>query len=163
VKYSGIDAVPGDQVYWSLPQMPWLATFLTVRTSGDVNVASTLRQAVASIDRTIAVSAIRSLDSILSTATAPARFRTMLIATFALLGLTIAVMGLYGRVGYSVSQRTAELGVRLAIGAATGVMFMVLREGLALALAGLGVGIPFAYASSRTLAGMLFGVAQTDT
>jgi ABC-type antimicrobial peptide transport system permease subunit len=163
VKYSGIDAAPGDQVYWSLPQAPWLSTFLTVRTATDVNLASTLRQLVASVDPTIAVSSITPLDAIISTATAPARFRTVLIAAFAVTGLAIAAIGLYGIIAYSVAQRTAELGVRMALGAGTPeVISLVMREGLAIAVAGVVVGLPAAYATSRTFAALLFSVAPTD-
>ena len=71
VKYAGIDATAGDQVYWSMAQAPWLATFLTIRTTGTLNTASELRQVVASVDPTVAVSAIKPLDDIITTATAP--------------------------------------------------------------------------------------------
>jgi putative ABC transport system permease protein len=142
VKYSGMDAAPGDQVYWSLQQAPWLATFLTVRTAADLNLAATLRQIVASVDPTVAVSAVKPLDGIIATATAPARFRTVLIAAFALTGLAIATIGLYGIIAYSVSQRTAELGLRMALGAGTlTVISLVVREGLAIAAAGVVVGL----------------------
>ena len=163
VKYSGMDAAPGDQVYWSLQQAPWLSTFLTVRTDADINLAATLRQIVASVDPTIAVSTIKPLDGIISTTAAPARFRTVLIAAFAFMGLTIAAIGLYGIIAYSVSQRTAELGVRMALGAGTPeVISLVMREGLAIAVAGVVVGLPAAYATSRTFAALLFGVGPTD-
>src|SRR5262249_55292037 len=113
VKYSGIDTTAGDQVYWSMQQAPWLSTFLAIRTTGDLRIASDLRRVVNSVDPTVGVSAIRPLDDIIASATAPARFRTMLIAAFALIGLAIASIGLYGIVAYSVSQRTAEIGVRV--------------------------------------------------
>ncbi|MGH9140015.1 MAG: ABC transporter permease, partial [Vicinamibacterales bacterium] len=163
VKYSGIDATAGDQVYWSMAQAPWLSTFLTIRTAGDVEIASALRQVVASVDPTVAVSSIKPLDSIIATATAPARFRTLLIVAFALVGLAIAAIGLYGLVAYSVSQRTAEIGVRVALGAGPGdVVALVLREGFAIAAAGVAIGLPAAYATSRTFAALLFGVKPTD-
>ena len=163
VKYSGIDATAGDQVYWSMAQAPWLSTFLTIRTNGDVNMASELRQVVASVDPTVALSSIKPLDGIIATATAPARFRTTLIAAFALVGLAIASIGLYGVVAYSVSQRTAEIGVRVALGAGTrDVVSLILREGLTIAVAGVAIGLPTAYATSRTFAALLFGVKPTD-
>jgi putative ABC transport system permease protein len=163
VKYSGIDASAGDQVYWSLPQAPWLSTFLTVRAANDAHLAPALRAAVASVDPTFAITSIQPLESILATATAPARFRTALIAAFALLALVIAAVGLYGIVAYSVSERTAEIGVRVALGAATrDVISIVLREALAMAGAGLVIGLPLAYVTARTFAALLFGVTPAD-
>jgi len=109
------------------------------------------------------MSSIKPLKGIIATATAPARFRTMLIAAFALVGLAIAAIGLYGIVAYSVSQRTAEIGVRVAIGSSPrDVVSLVLREGLMMAMAGVAVGIPAAYAMTRTFAALLFGVKPTD-
>lgn len=163
VKYSGIDAAAGDQVYIPLAQMPWLSTFLAVRTDRDVDIAPTLRRAVASVDSTVAVSAVKPLTRILATATAPAKFLTTLLVAFALLGLTIASIGLYGIIAYSVSQRTGEFGVRVALGARTSdVMALVVREGTLIAAAGVAIGIPAAYATSRTFAALLFGVKPTD-
>jgi putative ABC transport system permease protein len=163
VKYSGIDATAGDQVYWSMAQAPWLSTFLTIRTRGDVNIVSELRQVVASVDPTVSVSSIKPLDGIIATATAPARFRTSLVAAFALIGLAIASIGLYGIVAYSVSQRTVEIGVRVALGAdRRHVMSLVMHESVAIAAAGVAIGLPAAYMMSRTFAALLFGVKPTD-
>jgi len=163
VKYSGIDAAAGDQVYIPFAQMPWVSTFLAARMDTDADIAATLRRAVASVDPTIAVSAVQPLTGILATAIAPARFLTALLVAFALLGLTIASIGLYGIIAYSVSQRTGEFGVRVALGAATGdVMALVVREGLLIAAAGLAIGTPAAYATSRMFAALLFGVKPTD-
>jgi putative ABC transport system permease protein len=163
VKYSGIDRTAGDQVYWPMAQAPWLSTFVTIRTAGDMNVASELRRVAASVDPTVAVSSIKPLDDIIATATAPARFRTTLIGAFALIGLAIASIGLYGVVAYSVSQRTAEIGVRVALGAGTrDVVSLVLREGLAIAALGIAVGLPTAYVTTRMFAALLFGVKPTD-
>jgi putative ABC transport system permease protein len=163
VKYSGIAAAAGDQVYVPLAQMPWLSTFLAVRMDTNTDVAPSLRRAVASVDSTIAVSAIEPLTGILATAIAPARFLTTLLVAFAVLGLTIASIGLYGIVAYSVWQRTAEFGVRVALGARTrNVMALVVHEGIVIAAAGAAIGTPAAYATSRTFAALLFGVKPTD-
>jgi putative ABC transport system permease protein len=108
------------------------------------------------------VSAIKPLTRILATATGPAKFLTTLLVAFALLGLTIASIGLYGIIAYSVSQRTGEFGVRVALGARTSdVMTLVVREGILIAV-GVAIGIPAAYATSRTFAALLFGVKPTD-
>jgi putative ABC transport system permease protein len=163
VKYSGIEATAGDQVYWPLAQAPWLSAFLAIRTAGDINIGSELRRAVSAVDPTVAVSAIKPLDSIIDSATAPARLRTLLIAAFALVGLGIASIGLYGVVSYSVTQRITEIGVRVALGAAADdVMSLVLREGVGIAAVGLLLGLPGAYAISRVFASLLFGVEPGD-
>jgi putative ABC transport system permease protein len=162
-KYSGIDQTAGDQVYWSMAQASWLSAYLTVRTEGEASIASELRQVVAAVDPTVAVSSIVSLDDIIASRTAPARFRTTLMAAFALIGLAVASVGLYGIVAYAVSQRTAEIGTRVALGAGTrDVMALVLGEGVAIAAAGVAIGLPAAYATSRTFATLLFGVQPTD-
>jgi putative ABC transport system permease protein len=163
VKFSGIDRAAGDQVYWSASQAPWQSTFLAIRTAADMNIAADLRRVVASVDPTIAVSSIRPLEGIIATATALARFRTTLIVAFALVGLAIASIGLYGVVAYSVSQRTTEIGVRVALGATSGdVTTLVLRQGLAMAVLGAAIGLPIAYATTRGFAALLFGVKPTD-
>jgi len=140
VKYSGISAAAGDQVYIPLAQMPWLSTFLAVRMDTNADLAPTLRRVVASIDPSVAVSAIKPLTGILAEAVAPAKFIATLLVVFALLGLAIASIGLYGIIAYSVSQRTAEFGVRVALGATTrDVMALVVRKGMVIAAAGLSV------------------------
>jgi ABC-type antimicrobial peptide transport system permease subunit len=104
-----------------------------------------------------------SLDEIIANRTAPARFRTMLMAAFALIGIAVASIGLYGLVAYAVSQRTAEIGTRVALGAGTrDVMALVLGEGVAVAAVGVAIGLPAAYATSRALATLLFGVTPSD-
>ena len=109
------------------------------------------------------MSAIKPLTGILAEAVAPARFIATLLVAFALLGLAIASIGLYGIIAYSVSQRTAEFGVRVALGATTrDVMALVVREGMVIAAAGLTIGIPAAYGTTRTFAALLFGVKPTD-
>ena len=163
VKYTGIDAQAGDQIYWSLQQAPWLSAFLTIRATNDQHLASVLRATVASVDPTIAIASITPLETILATATAPVRFRTVLVATFALVALAIAAIGLYGIVAYSVSQRTAEIGVRVALGAVPrDVMSMVFLEALGVTVVGLAIGLPLAYLMARTFATLLFGVAPAD-
>jgi putative ABC transport system permease protein len=91
------------------------------------------------------------------------RFRTLLIGAFALMALILAAVGRYGLISCSVVQRTREIGIRIALGAQPRqVVAPVLREGLALALAGLALGLVGAYAAARALSGFLFGVGATD-
>ena len=104
-----------------------------------------------------------TLDDVVSEAAAQPRFRTLLLAALAALALALAAVGLYGVVSYSVSQRTAEIGIRMALGAtASDVVRMIVGEGMWLALGGVAIGMAGAYALSRTLATLLYGVAPTD-
>jgi predicted lysophospholipase L1 biosynthesis ABC-type transport system permease subunit len=114
-------------------------------------------------DRGMVVTDIRPLDSVGSEAAALPRFRSELLTIIAALALAMAVVGLYGVVGYSVAQRTQEIGVRMALGARErDVLKMVLREGVLLACAGIIGGLAISIVATRVLAGLLYGIAPTD-
>jgi putative ABC transport system permease protein len=164
VKYSGLDRAPDDAIYRPFAQQPWPNVFLVARTDGDpAGFGTTLRREVADVDRAIAITAISTLDDVVSDAAAQPRFRTTLLAALAGLALALAAVGLYGVVAYSVSQRTMEIGVRMALGARPGdVVRMIVREGLGLAAGGVAMGLVAAYALARTLTALLYGVAPTD-
>ncbi|MEO8259474.1 MAG: ABC transporter permease [Acidobacteriota bacterium] len=164
VKYSGLDRAPDDAIYRPFAQQPWPNIFLVARTPGDpAALGPVLRRVVADVDRAIAVSAVNTLDAVVSDAAAQPRFRTMLLAALAGLALALSAVGLYGVVAYSVSQRTMEIGIRMALGARRGdVVRMIVREGLWLAAAGVAIGLVGAYALVRTLTALLYGIAPTD-
>jgi putative ABC transport system permease protein len=164
VKYSGLDAAADDAIYRPFRQQTWVAPYLVVRTAGDPqNLVPTLARAIAAIDRDVVITDVRTLDSIVANAAAQPRFRTMLLCSIAGLALSMAVVGLYGVVAYSVSQRTNEIGIRMALGAHRGdVLAMVFREGLLLAVVGILGGLAAAIAATRTLSGLLYGIAPTD-
>jgi len=106
---------------------------------------------------------VRTADALIESAVARPRFRTLLMGGFGLTALLLAVVGLYGVMAYSVSQRTKEIGVRIALGATQGsVLGLVVREGLPLVGVGLGLGLVSALALSRILESMLFGVGARD-
>jgi predicted permease len=122
-----------------------------------------LRSAVASVDPSVPVKDVRPLTELVSRSAARERFTMLLLATFAGVALVLGAVGVYGVVGYTVARRTREIGVRMALGARAGdVLLMVLREGGMLTAAGVVLGIAGALATSRVLAGFLFGVAPTD-
>jgi putative ABC transport system permease protein len=164
VKYSGLDQAPDDAVYRPFAQQPWPSVFLVARTAGDpASLAQTLRERLSRIDPALSVTAVNTLDDVISDEAAQPRFRTLVLAALAGLALTLAAVGLYGVVGYSVSQRTGEIGVRMAIGAsATDIIMMIVREGMQMATVGVALGIAGAYALARLLTGLLYGVAPND-
>ncbi|HEX4770942.1 MAG TPA: ABC transporter permease [Bryobacteraceae bacterium] len=147
--------------YWEWP--PW-AISLVVRTNGDVRmVAASLPQLIRRMDSQIAIPHVESLRDILNDSTASRRFVTSLGLLFALSATLLAAIGLYGLLSLSASQRTREIGLRMALGAQTRQIFrMILSEAAALALAGLGCGVVCAWAVTRLLRAFLYEVKPTD-
>ncbi len=137
---------------------------LVVRTAMDPRtVAAAVRRAVSSVSPDAAVSREETLKSIVQTSIAPRRYETSLGALFALVAVLLAALGLYGVISYSVSQRTHEIGIRMALGAQRrDVLRLVVRQGLRLALIGVAAGLIAALGLTRFLESMLFGVRPTD-
>ena len=103
------------------------------------------------------------MDEMLSETVAGRRFGMMLVGAFASVALILAAVGIYGVMSYSVTQRTHELGIRMALGAQTSdVMRLVVVQGLSLAIAGVAIGLVAAFALTRLMSGLLFGVSATD-
>ncbi|HEX8119099.1 MAG TPA: FtsX-like permease family protein, partial [Pyrinomonadaceae bacterium] len=170
-----IVGVAGDVRHRSLEgevyQMMYIPTLhvgssnLVVRTSSSdpLSLASSVRQEVAAVDRDQPVSAVRTMEEVVSGSVAEQRFRTLLLAAFAGIALLLAGVGIYGVIAYSVTHRTHEIGIRMALGAGRGrVLRMVVGQGMALALAGVGCGLLAALALTRVLSSLLFGVTATD-
>ena len=134
------------------------------RAPGDPAVtAAALRAQVRALDPELPVPRVELLDDMLSGSLAPPRFRTAVLLTFALLALLVALVGIYGVTAYEVTRRTAEIGIRRALGAQTSaVLRLVVGRSLGLVLAGLGAGILGALAATRVLESFLFGVTPVD-
>ena len=164
VKYAGLGAPPEDIVYRPFQQQPWAAPFLVVRTSGDpTEFTLSVRRGIAAVDKGILTSSVTTLDQLVMDAAAQPQLRTVLLASIAALALGIAAIGLYGVIAYAVSQRTKEIGIRLALGATSrDVLAMVLSDGLRVAIAGIVVGTASALVLARLLAGLLYGITSTD-
>jgi len=152
------------EIYVPHPQQSWSWMSLVVRTSGDpVSLAGALRREVAALDSELAVYDVRPLLELLSDSLAARRFIMALLGGFALLGLALATVGVYGVLAESVERRRGEIGLRLAVGANAGdVLRMVVGQAARLAAAGVTLGLVAAFALTRVMQGLLFGVSATD-
>jgi putative ABC transport system permease protein len=142
----------------------WFPRSIVVRASvNPLSLSRAVRQAVASVDSTIPTSDTRSMEQVLSHSLALRNFMRMLLSFFAGLALALASVGIYGVISYAVSQRTREIGVRVALGAQpTDVLRLVLSEGFRLVAVGVAIGLAVALALTRLLGGLLYGVSATD-
>ena len=164
VKYAGLGVPPDDTVYRPFAQQPWSPAFLLVRSERDgPGFATTVRRRIAAADPGLAVRAVEPLESAVSRAAAVPRVRTALFVWLAGLGVALAAVGFYGVLAYSASQRTNEIGVRMALGATrTRILGLLLRESATIALLGTVVGLALAFTGRGILAGFLYGVEPTD-
>ncbi len=152
------------QVYAPLAQAPQPAVYTVVRTAGDpLALVPAVRAAVREADPALPVYDVATMDEWLSRAVAQPRLGTTLLAVFAAVALALAAVGIYGLIAYTVSQRTREIGVRMALGARPAeVMRLVVAEGMRPALAGMVLGVLGAWAASRVIGSLLFGITATD-
>ena len=153
------------QMYVPLAQYPWTDTYLVVQSAGGPVMAflTPIREVVARIDRNLPVRRERTLTDLASTTTAPHRFRAVIVATFAALALTLALVGIFGVLMYSVEQRMRELGVRIALGATSvNVLTLVLGSAARVIALGTVVGLAAAAGLGQVISMFLFGVQPLD-
>jgi ABC-type antimicrobial peptide transport system permease subunit len=164
VKYSGLDAAPEPTYYLPFHQNTWNGQYVVVRAATDPrSLATAIRGVVASLDKDIPVALMKTMDELMIESVAPPRFRTTLVALFAVVGVLLAAIGIYGVMSYAVAERTHELGVRIALGAdRASVLRLVLGESVALAAIGIAVGLVGAFGATRLIQSLLFGVTTTD-
>jgi predicted permease len=160
----GVEGAGKGVYYYSLYQIPANALFLLARSSGDAALLGPqIRQAVRAVDPGQSVTSLKTMDQRVALSLGPRRSVFALLTVFAVMALSLAAVGLFGLVRYSVAQRTQEIGIRMALGASSrDVLNMVLRSGFRLALAGVGGGLLVALATTRVMTSLLYGVSATD-
>jgi putative ABC transport system permease protein len=152
------------EIYVPIAQNPWFWASLAVRTAGEpMAMSAAVRSAIAQADKDLPVTHLRTMDEIAYQSSARPRFRARLLAGFAMLALSLAAVGVFGVLAFSVSQRTREFGIRMALGAQAGsVLRMVLARGVRIAFLGVGLGLAAAALLARTVGTLLFGVQPLD-
>ena len=155
-------AKPG--FWFPVAQQPQGSMTLVLRTQTDpLAMVASMRTAIAGLDSELPLSDIKTLEQVARSAVARTRFAMLLLALFAGVALVLAAVGIYGVMSYSVTQRTHEIGIRVALGAQrSDVIGLVTRQGMSLALAGLAAGLAGAVALTRLMSTLLFGVSVTD-
>ncbi|HEX5833197.1 MAG TPA: ABC transporter permease [Pyrinomonadaceae bacterium] len=165
VKFDGLAAASEPAYYLPATQAPLEDMTILVRTANDPkSIVAGLRQAVWSVDPNQPISNVNTLEQIVSDSIAQPRLNMLLMMLFGGLALLLSAVGIYGLLSYAVTQRTQELGIRMALGAnVTDVLKLVLKQGMLLALIGEAIGLVGAFALTRLMRGLLFGVTPTDT
>jgi putative ABC transport system permease protein len=164
VKSRSLGTEPRPAYYVPSAQVPFSQMTVVLKTSGDphslINAAT---REVNSMDGNLAVYGVKTLEEYLAASVAAPRFNTTLLAIFATVALILTIVGLYGVMSYSVAQRTGEIGLRMALGAqAQDVLSLIVGQGLKLVLLGLAAGLVGAFALTRLISSLLFGVGAND-
>ena len=164
IKSVSLDAPAEPATYAPYEQSPFWALSFAVRTEGDpATLALAVRARIHELDKDLPIEDVRPIGVLLANSVALPRFRTLLVALFGALALILAAVGIYGVISYSVAQRTREIGLRMALGAApAGILKLVLRQGMKPVLAGLSVGLLGAFGLTRLFRSLLFGVTPGD-
>lgn len=164
VRQLGLDVEPRSEMYFSYLQSPVPFMNVVVRTATDpATLATAVRKEVWAVNPNQPVANVSTMNELLTNSAAGKRFNTLLLSLFALIALTLASVGIFGVMSYTVSQRTREIGVRMALGAReSDVLRLVIRQGMILAGLGIVIGLVAALALTRVMTSLLYGVSATD-
>jgi putative ABC transport system permease protein len=154
------------EIYVPYQQQPWLGQALIIRAAGTVeplSLKNDVQRAIWAVDKDQPVSRAETIDQLLSNLVAEPRLYTLLLGLFAALALTLSAVGIYGVMSYTVTQRTHEIGVRMALGAQPrDILKMIVRQAMLLAVAGVAIGVSASLLLTRLISSLLFGVSTTD-
>jgi putative ABC transport system permease protein len=164
VKHFGLDVAARPVVYTPFMQQSNPQMSLVLRTATDpASFAALVRREIQAVDKDQPVSDVRTMEQLLSDSVSGRRFSTLLLGLFASVALTLAAVGIYGVMSYSVTQRKHEIGIRMALGASSqDVLRLIVGQGMTVALAGVAVGLAASFALTRLMESLLFGVSATD-
>jgi putative ABC transport system permease protein len=164
IKSDGFDKPDQPHLYLPILQNVGYAMAIYLRTDGhSAGLTQSLRAQVQAVDPNLPIFGERTLEQVVSESLAQRRFAMQVVGLFGLLAMLLAGIGIYGVMAYAVSQRTREIGIRIALGAnRRAILGWVFRQGMTLIVVGVGLGLIGAFAFTRLLRSLLFGVAPTD-
>jgi putative ABC transport system permease protein len=165
VRHVGLETAPRPEVYLPFGEAHWPSVFMVVRskTADPLTLTSAAQAAVWSVNRDVPLANIRTMQDVIAQSVLRRKFAMMLLSIFAGLAMLLAAIGLYGVMSYTVSQRTHEVGIRMALGAQKGdVLKLIVGQGMVLAAAGVVLGIAASIALTRLISSLLFGIGARD-
>ena len=164
IRHSGLDVESRAMIYWPFARNNYGAMTVSVRTQGDpLRTASSIVGLVRELDPQLVVANIKTMDEIVSDSVAQRRLTMLMLVIFASVALLLAAVGIYGVIAYGVTQRTQEIGIRMALGAQRrDVLAMVVKQALVLVAVGIAIGAAGALVLTRLMAGLLFQVGTSD-
>jgi putative ABC transport system permease protein len=164
VRHASLSQESGNEVYVAHTHASSSTASVVARTMGDPHsIIAAAREVVRALDQNLPIYAVKTLEEYVASSVAQARFNMLLLGVFACVALALTAVGLYGVMAYSVTQRTHEIGVRMALGARAGdVLKLVVVRGMGLALAGVVLGVAASLALTGVMKSFLFGVSATD-
>jgi putative ABC transport system permease protein len=164
IKQEELGSATKPEMYVPMQQVPWFGTALVVRSTGDpMRLKKDLQAAIWQVDKDLPVSSAETVEQHLADLVAEPRLYTLLLGVFAIIALLLASIGIYGVMSYSVTERTHEIGIRMALGAKQAdVLGFVIKQGLTLTITGLSIGVAVSFALTRLMDSLLYGVSATD-